>query len=157
MTKKGYTPSRHTVVESLSALAADSRLGAATNYNTPVRHGITSAGCVAPASAWPLSAMRRGARERSALEGYCYLETALSAFTWPWPLNPLLPGPPWHTCGAPLSTAGKGAYIPMSGHAIGSAVFCSCAVTAPTLVTPLLTISATTPATSGEAIEVPCR
>src|SRR5258706_11238880 len=34
------TPSRHTVVESLSALAADSRLGAATNYHTAVRHGI---------------------------------------------------------------------------------------------------------------------
>ena len=43
MTDEGHTPSRHSVVESLSALAADSRLGAATNYNTPVRHGITLA------------------------------------------------------------------------------------------------------------------
>lgn len=35
-----YTPSRHTVVELLSAPAAGSRLGDAANYNGMTRHGI---------------------------------------------------------------------------------------------------------------------
>lgn len=35
-----YTPSRHTVVELLSAPAAGSRLGGAANYNDTTRHGI---------------------------------------------------------------------------------------------------------------------
>ena len=33
--------------------------------------------------------------------------TALSALICPCPLNELYPAPPWHTCAAPLSTAGK--------------------------------------------------
>ena len=49
---------------------------------------------------------------------------AVNAFTCPRPLNPEFePRPPWHTCGAPLSIAGKGSYTDMSaGHAIGSAL-----------------------------------
>lgn len=35
-----YTPSRHTVVELLSAPAAGSRLGGAASYNGMARHGI---------------------------------------------------------------------------------------------------------------------
>ena len=37
-----------------------------------------------------------------------YCETALSAFTWPWPLNELSPVPPVHTCAASFDTDGKG-------------------------------------------------
>src|SRR5260221_12072098 len=61
-----------------------------------------------------------------------YPPTAANAFTWPCPNQLLYPLPPWQACGAPLSTAGKNAYMETSaGHAIGSAVLSIPALTAP--------------------------
>ena len=65
--------------------------------------------------------------------------------------------PPVHTCGAPLSTAGKNEYWATSGQAIGSAVEVILPVIAPDpQVGCWLSIRAATPATWGDAIEVPC-
>ena len=48
-----------------------------------------------------------GPRIRGPIAPTFYLVTAVSALTWPLPLNALYPVPPRQTCGFPFDTEGK--------------------------------------------------
>ena len=88
-------------------------------------------------------------------------EIAASAFTCPWPYHELYAVPPVQTCGAPFETEGNGAKSASTaapGHATGSAVPSRIACTRPGAILPYqLFTSAATPATCGDAIDVPCK
>src|SRR6478609_430241 len=80
--------------------------------------------------------------------------TAFSASISPAPNQLFWVSVPSQVCGAPLSTAGKKAYIETSvGHGIGLTAFWSAADRAPPVLPVTLAMSAATPAACGDAID----